>query len=157
MIWSKLWVFAGWECPPFQLVGLDVRRLSVMKYLYRRKRDCVNNLQLGYCRIVNLWQIKEIKKLAKIGGSSLMDEVNHVKMVDSFVLFVVLVYFLVYMMVMNAVKMFLFGEGTTKIFILHTSWMLYSLKVSGVHYIWYQSEVETLGPIGHKTFQHVSF
>ena len=140
MIWSKLWVFAGWECPPFQLVGLDVRRLSVMKYLYRRKRDCVNNLQLGYCRIVNLWQIKEIKKLAKIGGSSLMDEVNHVKMVDSFVLFVVLVYFLVYMMVMNAVKMFLFGEGTTKIFILQTSWMLYSLKVSGVHYIWYQSK-----------------
>ena len=32
-----------------------------------------------------------------------MDEVNHVKMVDSFVLFVVLVYFLVYMMVMNAI------------------------------------------------------
>ena len=50
-----------------------------------------------------------------------MDEVNHVKMVDSFVLFVVLVYFLVYMMVMNAVKMFLFGEGTTKIFILQIS------------------------------------
>ena len=35
--------------------------------------------------------------------------------------------------------------------------MLYSLKVSGVFYIWYQSEVETLGPIGLKTLQQVSF
>ena len=26
--------------------------------------------------------------------------------------------------------------------------MLYSSKVTGVFYIWYQSEVETLGPIG---------
>ena len=32
-----------------------------------------------------------------------MDEVNHMKMVVSFVLFVVLVYFLVYIMVMNLI------------------------------------------------------
>ena len=35
--------------------------------------------------------------------------------------------------------------------------MLYSSKVTGVFYIWYQSEVETLGPIGLKNLQQVSF
>ena len=35
--------------------------------------------------------------------------------------------------------------------------MLYSFKVIWVVYIWYQSVVETLGPIGLKLLQHVSF
>ena len=35
--------------------------------------------------------------------------------------------------------------------------MPYSSKVNGVYYIWYQSEVETLGPIGLKKLHQVSF
>ena len=71
--------------------------------------------------------------------------------------FVVLDYLFVYMMVYECRINLLIGKKISKVFILQTNWMFYSLKVYGVYYLWYQSEVETLGPIWLKMLQHVSF
>ena len=112
------------------------------------------------------WILKEnIKKSGRLvwtifGGRNPKVGVNHVKLVVSLYYYVVLIYFFClhddddYECSTNVS----IGEKITKNFLfLQTSWMLYRSKVTGVFYIWYQSEVETLGPIGLKTLQHVSF
>ena len=89
-----------------------------------------------------------------------MDEVNHVKMVVSLLCYyyVVHAYFLLHD---DAVIMLYkyFWIKRFLIFFLYIADFLngFSFSVSEVYYIWYQSEVEMLRPIGLKTLQHVSF
>ena len=71
--------------------------------------------------------------------------------------YVVYAYLFYMMMLLWMVYKALIGENSTKIFNLQTSWMAGNFKASVVFFIWYQSEVETLGPIGLKTLQQVLF
>ena len=86
-----------------------------------------------------------------------MDEVNHVKMVVSLCYCIVLDYFPClsdgYECGMNV----LFGERLLRFLLCRLLKCLIAFRQWWVFYIWYQSEVEMLGPIGLKTLQHVSF
>ena len=90
-----------------------------------------------------------------------MDEVNHVKMVVSLLYYYYAVHACFLFLHDDAVIMLYkyFWIKRFLIFFLYFADFLngFSFSVSEVYYIWYQSEVETLGPIGLKTLQHVSF
>ena len=86
-----------------------------------------------------------------------MDEVNHVKMVVSLCYFVVLSYFLCLIDDYEYSVNVLIGERFLKFYFAEFLNVLYVFRYQWVFHIWYQSEVETLSPIGLKTLHHVLF
>ena len=88
-----------------------------------------------------------------------MDEVNHVKMVVSllYYYYVVHAYFLLHDDAVIMLYTYFWVKRFLNFFYIADFLNGFSSEVSEVVYIWYQSEVETLGPIGLKTLHRVLF
>ena len=89
-----------------------------------------------------------------------MDEVNHVKMVVSLLYYYYVVH--AFFPLHDDAVIMLYKYFWVKRFLIFFFYIAdflngFSSEVSEVVYIWYQSEVETLGPIGLKTLHQVLF
>ena len=88
-----------------------------------------------------------------------MDEVNHVKMVVSLLYYYYVVHacFLLHDDAVIMPYKYFWVKRFLIFFYIADFLNGFSSEVSEVVYIWYQSEVETLRPIGLKTLHQVSF